>query len=198
MGLGPHSLSGFLDTLFVLATTSTRPATNPGAVVLFAPLVVWYVCAKRKTREIGGWLLFYYIQLYVGAGVAIVLSLASLDSYRPAAWSENPSAYPLLLLASLPVLGAVLGQVAVAHKLRKTRDGKLLFVLRNMLWAYIAASLVAGLVDSAVFPDAMEMDLFSAFVGAVWLAYFYRSERVRKVFETRDWIAPQLVTVARA
>ena len=29
-------------------------------------VLVIYVCVKRRPQEIGGWLLYYYIQLYIG------------------------------------------------------------------------------------------------------------------------------------
>ena len=53
-------------SLPVFASTDT-PATpfRSGGIgfLLTLTMVIWYVCASRRKKEIGGWLLYYYIQL---------------------------------------------------------------------------------------------------------------------------------------
>jgi hypothetical protein len=47
-----------------------QAAPVPGGGI--GALIMWYVCGSRKKQEIGGWLLYYYIQLYL----AVIVSLA--------------------------------------------------------------------------------------------------------------------------
>ena len=52
-------------SLPVFASTDTPATSSPlsGIGVSAHTAIIWYVCASRRKKEIGGWLLYYYIQL---------------------------------------------------------------------------------------------------------------------------------------
>jgi hypothetical protein len=56
---------------------SSRPPSFGGCV----RLILLYLCASRRDREIGGWLLYYYVQLYLGVLVLVVTTAASWETY---------------------------------------------------------------------------------------------------------------------
>ena len=164
---------------------SQNPSTPiPG----LGALIMWYVCAKRKSQEIGGWLLYFYIQLYIGVIISLLVGLASYENYLPRTWVEDPSLYPLFLLSALPGIIVLPIELVAAERLRKSRDVRFVRTLRTVLWVQLAAAAVGGVIDSAQFPDNLPLDALAIIWPSIWLPYFYVSKRVKRVFETKDWI----------
>lgn len=162
--------------------TSSAPVPGLGG------LIVWYICAKRKAQEIGGWLLYFYIQLYVGVIITLLIGLASFENYLPSTWVENRSLYPLFLLSVVPGLLILPIQLVAAERLRRSRDARWVRILRTVLWVELAAAALGAVIDSAEFPDNLASDVLAVVWPSIWLPYFYISKRVRKVFVTKDWI----------
>ena len=53
-------------SLPVFASTDTPASSSPlGWIGALLTLLIWYVCASRRKKEIGGWLLYYYIFSYM-------------------------------------------------------------------------------------------------------------------------------------
>lgn len=161
-------------------------------------LIMWYVCAKRKAQEIGGWLLCFYIQLYLGVIIALVVNLASFENYLPSTWAEDRALYPLYLLSAVPGMLVLAIQLVVAEKLRRSRDMRFVKALRIVLWIQLAAVAVGAVIDWAEFPDNLPIDVLAVIWPVVWLPYFCVSKRVRRVFETRDWVSSATPTVSNA
>lgn len=168
------------------AASSGQPSPPAGSII--GGLVVWYICAKRKAREIGGWLLYLYIQLYVGVLIALFLNFLAIRNYLPSSWASNPGLYPLFLLSAAPGLIILLIQAVVAERLRRSRDVRFLRMLRTVFWIDLASVGVSFLIDSAEFRDSLPLDALHLIWPAIWLPYLYFSKRVKRVFETRDWI----------
>jgi len=76
----------------------------------------------------------------------------SFDNYRPGSWSQVPQLYPWFLLSALPGVLVTPAQLAVAEKLRWSRDRRFLGWLRVVLWCDLAFALLAIAVDLAKFP----------------------------------------------
>jgi threonine/homoserine efflux transporter RhtA len=79
-------------------------------------------------------------------------------------------------------------QVVTAERLRKSRNVRFVRMLRTVLWIDLAAAGVGLVIDMSEFPDSVPLDMLAVIWPAVWLPYFYRSKRVKRVFETRDWV----------
>jgi hypothetical protein len=173
--------------LYAAADGPSSPLPGAG----LGGLVMWYVCAKRRRQEIGGWLLFYYIQLYVG--VIISLGLTMFFGWRnfvPSAWSGSTALYLLSLLATVPGLLILPIQMVIAERLRRSRTYHFLHLLRLVLWCDLAAVILSGFIDLNWFPSNLVLDGLALLWPVVWLPYFYRSKRVKRVFETKDWLQP--------
>ena len=150
-------------------------------------LIVWVICYNRRLEEIGGWLLFYYIQLYTGIGGTLLLLPISIGNMLPGRWAAAPGRYALALFATLPQYVTFVMQAIVAHRLRRSRDATYLVQLRRILWANLVLSVLAVAIDLKFFGIDVFLDGWMLLWTAVWLPYFYRSIRVGHVFVTKDW-----------
>src|SRR6266446_656205 len=85
----------------MLAASETQSHSNsapPGA------LIIGLTCWLARKKPIGGWLLFFFIQLYLGLAFSILLLVTvSLKNYNPALWPST-DLYLLFLLSSAPPL----------------------------------------------------------------------------------------------
>jgi len=175
-------LSLFL--FYLLQTSSESRPPVPGAGL--GALIMWYICNKRKRDPIGGWLLYFYIQLYLGAIFSIVIFGVSLENYVPSLW-EDKTLYLLFLMTTLPVQIILMAQVAVASILLKRREWRYVGILKLILVVDILVTLFAAGIDVFYFPENLAFDFLSLIWPAVWLPYFLRSTRVRHVFQTHDF-----------
>jgi hypothetical protein len=184
---------GLLFTSVAPAAAQNGSQTSSTSVPGLGALIMWYVCAKRKAQEIGGWLLYFYIQLYIGVIISLLVGLAAYENYLPSTWVENQSLYPLFLLSAVPGIVILPIQLVVAERLRKSRDVRFVRSLRTVLWVQLAAAVVGAVIDYAQFPDNLPLDVLAVIWPSVWLPYFHMSKRVKRVFETKNWV--QMVPV---
>jgi hypothetical protein len=171
--------------------SQSSPASGTGCI----GIIVLYFCYKRKEQEIGGALLYYYIQLYLGTLLTAVMFLRSLESYHPGSWSAAPHLYPWFLASALPGVLVMPAQLFVAERLRLSRNDRFLQWLRAVLWAGLAAALTGGAIDAVHFREYLIFDFIGLVWPCIWLPYFYRSTRVRRVFTTKDWHVPDPTAV---
>jgi hypothetical protein len=181
-------------SLPVFASTDT-PATSfqssGTGVLLTLVMVMWYVCANRRKKEIGGWLLYYYIRLYIGAITIVLVTVNSLDNYLPKAWVNTPDLYPFFLLTTVPGLLLYCAEFVVAEKLRMSRNYAYVPVLRYILFAGLASSLIAIAINIKYFEgiSAGVLNIMTVIWPVIWIPYFYFSKRVKSVFKNRDWLS---------
>jgi hypothetical protein len=185
-----NSLIGFSQA-FAADGSNSAPSSGIGGI---GALIMFYICASRSRKEIGGWLLYYYIQMYIGVIITVTVFLFSFNNYRPSSWSGNTSLYLLFLLSLMPGLLLQPLQLIVAEKLRFSRNFQFVKYLRYVLWADLAFLAVSTIIDIGYFPSSIPFDVIGFLWPIIWLPYFYKSKRVRSVFETKDWGAQVAVT----
>jgi hypothetical protein len=176
-------MTGF-SALVVLVTASnqTYVPTFPGGIV------AWIVCNARKRQEYGGWLLYFYWQLYSGVIVTTIFFCINFQSYVPENFGDERSRYYWFLLSTVPTLVIFALQVAVATVLVSVRTWDLLRLLRGLICAQVIAAFVALLIDAKLFPQNAGLNLmFTVLPYSGWLVYFHVSRRVKHVFQTHDW-----------
>jgi hypothetical protein len=179
----------------------TTSVEGMGAVVVFAVdqhspapafpigwLVMWWLCARRRDEPIGGWLAYYYYQLYMGVLVTVLLVAANIHSYVPEYFSGETQRYLLFLSSVLPSLILYVFQAAVATFLLALKTWDMVGLLRKVLIAQVIVEGLGLLVDAKYFPENVSLSLFSFVPSVLWAGYFFRSERVKRVFKTHDWI----------
>jgi len=170
--------------LLLLAATGSNQFTPtfPGAIV------AWIVCNTRKKYEFGGWLLFFYWQLYSGVVMTTIFFLINFQSYVPENFGRHPATYYWFLASALPNLVIFVLQVAVGTILLSVRTWDLLVLLRGLIAAQVIATIAAIVIDVKYFPENVALNIVTMLVPqAAWLAYFCVSKRVRHVFQAHDW-----------
>lgn len=172
-------------------TKSTAPLGGlPGA------LLMWWICSRRKDQSIGGWLLYFYIQLYVSAAVGLLFIFLSLKNYNPAGWRDM-TLYWLWFISVFPAQLLLIVQVILGSIMLKQRQWKWVQYLMLSLAMDLAFAVLSICIDSWHFPDNVFLNFLTIAYAALWLPYFWRSVRVEAVFKTHNWkIAPPSPTSA--
>jgi hypothetical protein len=172
-------------------TKSTAPLGGaPGA------LLMWWICSRRKDQPVGGWLLYFYIQLYVSAAVSVLFIFLSLKNYNPATW-QNMTLYWLWVISVFPAQFLMIVQVVLGSIMLKQREWKWVQYLMLSLAMDFAFAVLSTCIDGWHFPDNVFFNFLTMAYAALWLPYFWRSVRVKAVFQTHDWnIAPKRQTLA--
>jgi len=154
-------------------------------------LILIILCVARRKREIGGWLLYYYIQLYSGTIFSIILLLISFQNYLPLTWGGVTGLYLLFLLSTIPSIVILFLELIYAERLRKSRSFAHIRPFRTVLWFHFGFAVLGLLIDLMVFQDNVPLAVIGLIFPTIWLLYFYYSKRVARVFRTHDWIVTQ-------
>jgi len=147
-------------------------------------LIIW--CVQSRHKPIGGWLLLFFIQLYLGIVVTAVLTVSSIANYYPSTWNGSPLYY-LFLLSTVPGLLLRATQTVAGCFLLRTRAWKWVSRLRVLLVADLVCAIISLVIDLASFPDSIVFSVIALIWPLMWLPYFYVSKRVKRVFLTKDW-----------
>ena len=117
---------------------------------------------------------------------AVISFFLTFDNFLPGSWDSAPDEYPWFIISTLLGQLALPAQLAVAEKLRFSRDARWLQWLRAFLWVDLALSVTETGIDSRFFPDALLLDALSILWPAIWIPYFYFSKRVKRVFKISE------------
>lgn len=172
--------------LAILFQAASSGGTPYRPTLPFGILVAWLVCNGRKRNPIGGWLLFYYWQLYGGLLASAAFFALNIQSYVPENF-DNITRFGLFLASAVPTLVLFVFQCAVATLLLSTHTWDLLKLLRWVMMAEIGAAVLGAAIDTKYFPENLVFSFLTIVPALLWLAYFFRSARVRHVFCLHDW-----------
>lgn len=174
-----------LTPIAVLAAATgaqQQPAASSGFFITFA------IAYLSRRRAIGGWLLYFYLQMYLSMLISLLFVPQVISNLQPSHWG-NAQLYVMFFLSVVPVLIAQLAEIVAATVLLVRRSEPNLNFLRYVLTALGVASIVSIAIDLAYFKDdpAMVFDFVTAFFSIVWAAYFRKAKRVTAVFVSRNW-----------
>jgi membrane protease YdiL (CAAX protease family) len=172
------------------ATRSSAP-TIPWVAVA---IISWVLCYQKRKNPVGGWLLYFFIQLFTGLLYSQVSLLMSATTYGPSNWHE-PSLYMLFLLSTLPAEIVLLVEEVVSAILLQTRAWRLINFLRGILVARLLFGLLSIAIDKSRFPGGLARRSAEVILSTIWLLYFSNSTRVKQVFKTHDWGRPSVLTI---
>jgi hypothetical protein len=165
---------------FIYASGSQTTPVLPGGII------AWVICNGAKRNQIGGWLMFFFWQLYSSILMTAFLFAMNIQSYVPENF-ESSDRFLLFLTSVVPMLIIYLAQVGVGTILLVARTWDLLKLLRWLVGMEVVASIIALVIDANYFPDNVGLNFLTLVPQALWLAYFFRSMRVKHVFKTHDW-----------
>lgn len=176
-----HSLA---VAVMALATSEAPSAPSFPAC---GGLIWWIICARRKHEAIGGWLLFYFWQIFSGAVfAAILLVTIGYRGYLPEAF-EKPFDYWLFFVSAVPSLFMVFVHAGAALILLTVRTWDVLQLVRKIAVAEVAFSWLGVVIDTIKFQNDLPLDVMGAIQVTAWLAYLFRSQRVERVFKYHNW-----------
>src|SRR5712692_8120634 len=113
----------FFNAVILAAASSSGSQytpTYPGGII-----VAWLICNGAKRNPIGGWLMFFYWQLYSGLLLTAVFFSINIQSYVPENFDSSEK-FLLFFLSIVPVLILYLAQLAVGTILLSVRTWDLL------------------------------------------------------------------------
>ena len=154
-----------------IAMAESGSSVSGAPIGLVGALIMYLICSGRKAKEIGGWLLYYYIQLYIGAIFMVVITIVSINNYNPSLW-EDQKAYMLFLFLMIPEIAVFLVQAGVATMAMKTRDYYWVKKLKVVLVLDLIFVLSAMLIDYQFFKDNLPFDVLALIWPLMWLPYF--------------------------
>ncbi len=167
----------------LLAADSNRSSTAGGGALAF-----WLICYLARKYPIGGWLLMYFISLYSGFVISIIMTIISFQNYNPLQW-DSILHYLIFLITTVPGDFILLIQVYLSFSLlsESRRDWKHIETLKTVLFLNIIFSLFSIPFDLTLWPDNVIISVYSAVVSLIWFSYFKKSARVKYVFKEKNW-----------
>jgi len=171
---------------FALVAASSSSSSPNSPTFLPGSLIAWLICSSRKRSPIGGWLFFFYWQIYSSLLLSAVFFAINIQSYVPENF-DSSSKCALFLANAVPSLLLLVVKCAIATLLLSARTWDMLKLLRWVMVAELSADIVATVIDAAYFPDNMPFNFLTIISGLIWVAYMFRSTRVRHIFYSHDW-----------
>lgn len=153
-----------------------------------AVLVYCIVCYVRRGKPIGGWLMFFYSWMG-GEFLRLFLSAVEHPSAYLGPGGDGKRLQLALVMTTIPRLIAVGCALAAGIVLLVRREWKWVERVRMYMVAAMTVSGISVAMDAVYFKSALWMNVARCAGLAVWTAYFYVSERVERVFLTKDWEA---------
>jgi hypothetical protein len=179
------SAVAYLTSTEVLSASSAAQAQNPAGAGLAVLAAIAYL---SRRRAIGGWLLCFYIQLSLSLVVSVLFVPQVISNLSPSKW-DSAIHYVLFFVSTIPVLITQGLEAFAAAKLLRTRNERDLRFLRQVLFAVMVASAAALGIDIVYFSDVSTIlpDVQTFVFACIWSAYFWKADRVRRVFIEKSW-----------
>jgi len=185
-----HKLVNILIAiLYIIITASQAYAANTADVDLSGVRYLWgalsvvfaLVYFTRK-RPIGGFLFYYYFNLYGGLLLLILFSGNLIENLNPNEW-ENMALYSLYTISLAPPIILQLIYTVLATRLlyKSQRNLKNVNKLRYLLAIFFVACLIAFAIDYVNFPEDIFLSTYGLIVATIWMLYFFFSYRVKYV-----------------
>ena len=168
-----------------LAASGGSQGQNTAGAGLF---LAWAIAYLTRRRAIGGWLLYFYIQLYLSLLISLLFLPRVIANLNPGAW-DSANLYVLSFLSTVPVVLTQGFEAYAATLLLFRRSERNLRLLRIALLALAVSSGASLGIDIGYFSDepTLFFDALTFGFACIWCAYFLRAKRIRMVFVERAW-----------
>jgi len=181
----------YLIFLFIIIPINLFAAESTNSSVsAFGGGAFWIglLCFIRRKKPIGGWLLYYFIGLYAGLIISIIMFIPLFPDYNPAQW-DNKLHYFLFILTTVPGQIFIIFQAYLSFFLisKNRRDWKHIEALKTVLLIDFIISILSIIIDYNFWPDNVFLSVYSAALSLIWFLYFKQSVRVQYVFKDKNW-----------
>jgi hypothetical protein len=161
-------------------------SNNPGAAG--APLFL--ACALAyltRRRAIGGWLCYFYFQLYISLLFWPVLFAVNIFKYlAPSEWASSRD-YALFLLSTVPLYMTMCTEAFFATVLLFRRNIEHVRFVRYSLIAQVATASLSLSIAVMQSDSNIVLDTLTLSFAVIWCLYFFRSCRVQLVLVENRW-----------
>ena len=177
-----------------MPTETSQNYRSYGLIWFF--IIIW-ICYARRKKAIGGWLLFYLIQLYLASFFSIFIIAGTIASYKTVEW-ESIYLFLLYLLTTVPQILLLFCQVGLTFWMipKHKRDWKIIQILKFILLLDLTFSILSVIADFIYWPETLFFSIIGLIWTAIWLPYYYLSKRVRSIYQSKDWEAMQIPEVS--
>lgn len=174
-----------ISLLVVPGFTQASASEHRATPVAGLGIIIILVCVLTRHNPIGGWLLWYLIQLVLGfvVSLALFLALTDLSNYLPANWPDK-LAYLAFLISSIPVMvlrGAEMF-IIIPGSRETARNWSVVTRLKKILWWEVFAAIVATALDAIYWKENLIFDALAIIWPSIWIPYFSLSSRVKRVY----------------
>jgi hypothetical protein len=149
-------------------------------------LLAWFICSRRKRKPIGGWLSYYYWQVYAGILMTVLFFAGNIQSYVYENF-DSTSRYVWFLSSTVPYTVLLIIECAAATLLLTVRNWDMLKLVRWTILGQLISAVVSTGIDAVYFKDNVVFGLLNIATAAIWYSYFRSSTRIRHVFLLHDW-----------
>jgi hypothetical protein len=173
-----------MNAYLTLVLTSPRASWIPALALLFM-----VVCYARRKQEVGGWLLYFYGWMFALFYWYLRDFLGHAALFLPNARLEK-TVHLALILTVIPRLLATCAVVVLIIILSNVREWIWVERLRLMLAVTVVVAGISVALDARYFPGTLAVNAMRLFMLGIWLVYLFVSDRVQRVFRTRDGLDP--------
>ena len=171
-----------------IAATEGPTAQTPTTGGFLLGFAIAYL---TRRSQIGGWLLYYYMQLYSSLLLNTFLTLVTqsgIAQLNPNAWDSAPL-YTWYVVSVGPVLLLMAIEAVIATYLLARRNKANVRRLQTVLMLLVAAAGLSLAIDLSFFSAGAStfFDVLTLVSAVVWYLYFRQSKRVRLVFIEHNW-----------
>jgi len=144
-------------------------------ISIILPLTIFLICYFRRKEQIGGWLLFYFIQIFFGVLMTLVTSTILFLYLK-----DSSGAGVVMLIIMLPnlIIWLAICVVSIMLTLKRFRAWKYINYLRAL---FVGKMILAILMAAAPGLPTMSFILILPY-WITWLLYFSLSKRVISVY----------------
>jgi len=168
--------------LGIQVTPSYAASTNIGTVAAPLFIALGIACVTRR-MSIGGWLFYYYLQLFGSLLLSLLLGGLMIEDLNPEGW-EDSALYTLFVITTVPLILIKIVETLFATRLliKSQRNAKNIKVLRYVLLASVIVYIISLPIDYYHFPDNVVFSVLGLIFASIWTLYFFCSFRVNYVF----------------
>ena len=180
------AIIAFFTNSEVLAASADAPRQHVAGGGLFIAFGIAYL---SRRRPIGGWLLYFYVQLYLSLFISLIVVSQVVSNLDPRQWS-NSFLYVMFFLSTFPMLATEFLEIFAATKLLFRRNEQNVKFLRKILIALAITSAMALVIDVKYFQEVLSpvFDSITLVFAIIWFLYFSKARRVKMVFINRTWV----------
>jgi len=158
---------------------------NPGGIYFWLLII----CYFTRKKPIGGWFLYYLMILGLGVLIALIDFIQNIPYFDPSYW-ESTATYTSWLLTIMPMKILLVWEATILlpGSRENRRKWQIILLIRKIISIQLVTLIFLLIYDYYMWPEFILLDLIPLVQTPIWLAYFYKSKRVKNIFGYQAYI----------